>query len=220
VVSSSSALREAALPVPRATTPPFRVVESPKLSHAPLSDAALAALLREDSRRGAAQLHQRFARQVRGWVVRLLGNDDDCADVVQQVFCKLLVHGSKLRDPERLSGWVRSITVYTVCEEIRKRQGQRSLARECAPRGPRADLMQDVQTRDLLLLAKGALNGLSERDRRLFVLHVVEGRSLGEVAELCGYSLATAKRRKRSAKRRFRLLTGNEPHLQARLSED
>jgi RNA polymerase sigma factor (sigma-70 family) len=139
---------------------------------------------------------------------------------VQQVFCKLLVHGSELRDPERLSAWVRSITVYTVCEEIRKRQGQRMLARDYAPRGPHADLMRAVRARDLLLLAKGALDGLSERDRRVFVLNVVEGRSLGEVAELCGYSLATAKRRKRSAKCRFRALIGNDPQLQARLTED
>lgn len=204
-----------ALNWPHATDPVSRVADCERGSV--LSDVALVALLRADSRRGTAQLHARFARQVRGWVMRLLGNDDDCGDVVQQVFCKLLVHVGELRDPERLSAWVRSITVYTVCEEIRKRQGQRQLARAYTPREPHPDPMHDVQARDLLMLASVALGGLSEKDRRVFLLHIVEGRSLGEVAELCGYSLATAKRRKRSAKRRFRVLTGNAPELQARL---
>jgi RNA polymerase sigma-70 factor (ECF subfamily) len=50
-------------------------------------------------------------------------------------------------------------------------------------------------------------------ERMVFLLHVLEGKTLGEISELCGYSLATAKRRLTRATGRFEKLMAREPEL-------
>jgi DNA-directed RNA polymerase specialized sigma24 family protein len=51
-----------------------------------------------------------------------------------------------------------------------------------------------------------------------FLLHVLEGKSLLEISELCGYSVATAKRRLARAQRRFERLVAREPELRRMLA--
>ena len=182
------------------------------------TDADLFALLREDLPRGAAKVHDRFAGEVNRLVWHLLGADVDHHDLVQQVFCKVLMHAPKLRDPERFGAWVQAVTVNTVYEELRKREVRRLFQRDRPP-SFHPDLSHDVEVRDLLARAKSVLEQLSPKDRIVFVLHFVEGRTLSEVAELCGYSLATGKRRLASAKRRFRLLIAKQPELLKLLGE-
>ena len=82
----------------------------------------------------------------------------------------------------------------------------------------RQDLVRDVEVRDLLLRAKALIERMPARERLVFVLHVVEGRTLAEIAELCGYSLNTAKRRYAAANRRFQALLARDPELSSILS--
>jgi DNA-directed RNA polymerase specialized sigma24 family protein len=51
----------------------------------------------------------------------------------------------------------------------------------------------------------------------VFVLHHVEELSLPEVAEICGHSLMTAKRRLGAARRRFEAMIRSRPELIERL---
>ena len=168
--------------------------------------------------RDAGRLHEQFAQSVNRLVWQLLGVDTDHRDIVQQVFCKLLLHSATLRDPERLSGWVQTVTVNTVYEELRKREVRRMFLRERAPAPFYADLSHDVEARDLLRHALRAVNRLSSKERVVFVLHFMEGWTLSEVAEHGGYSLATAKRRLSAAKRRFRREVAQHPDLLRRFS--
>lgn len=182
------------------------------------ADLELARRLREDAVRATADVHARFASEVNRLVWRLLGADPDHNDIVQQVFCKIMLNGHKLRELERLSGWVQSITVNTVYEELRRRDVRRIFQRDSNDLGFHPDLVQDVEVRDLLLRAKSVLDRMPAKERIVFVLHFVEGRPLVEVAEVCGFSLATAKRRLNAANRRFTLLIGKNPDLAALLA--
>ena len=57
-------------------------------------------------------------------------------------------------------------------------------------------------------------------ERMVFLLHVLEDKTLREISELCGHSLATAKRRLRRATRRFERLVEREPELAGLLGTD
>jgi RNA polymerase sigma-70 factor, ECF subfamily len=173
----------------------------------------VAELLRVDPTSAAKLLHDRFAGDVNRLVWRLLGADPDHNDIVQQVFFKVMVHGRRLRDPSRLRAWVQSITVNTVYEELRRRDVRRLFARDWNPVEFHPDLVRDVEVRDLLARAKAVIDKLPAKERIVFLLHFVEGRPLNEVAELCGYSLATAKRRLSLANRRFQTLVAKNPEL-------
>jgi RNA polymerase sigma-70 factor (ECF subfamily) len=201
------------------------VQPAPRNSHAPgfgaegealpkeHADAELALRLRSDPTRATVDLYARFSAEVNRLVWRLLGADPDHNDIVQQVFCKVIQHGRKLREPSRLGAWVQSITVNTVYEELRRRDVRRLFQRDSGTVEFHPDLVRDVEVRDLLLRAKRVIERLPAKERLVFMLHFVEGRPLGEVAELCGFSLATAKRRLNAANRRFEALISRNTDL-------
>jgi RNA polymerase sigma-70 factor (ECF subfamily) len=195
--------------------PAAPVREAEAASDAAQLNRVLAQRLRDDPARGTAEIHAHFAADVNRLVWRLLGADPDHNDVVQQIFCKIMLNGHRLREPERLAAWVQSITVNTVYEELRRRDVRRVFQRDSNNFAFHPDLVRDVEVRDLLLRAKQVIERLPAKERIVFLLHFVEGRPLAEVAELCDYSLATAKRRLNSANRRFNALVGKNPDLVA-----
>jgi RNA polymerase sigma-70 factor, ECF subfamily len=182
-------------------------------------DTELAHRLRTDASGVAGELHDRFAASVNRLVWRLLGADPDHNDIVQQVFFKVMRNGHRLRDPERLSAWVQSITVNTVYEELRRRDVRRLFVRDWGPVEFHPDLVRDVEVRDLLARTKALIERLPAKERVVFVLHHIEGRPLAEVAELSGFSLATAKRRLQSANRRFQSSLAKNADLKRLFSE-
>ena len=199
-------------PLPSNVYDPGSVASDPE-AEAARRDEQLAARLREDAVRATAELHARFAPDVNRLVWRLLGADPDHNDIVQQVFCKIMLNGHKLRDLGRLSAWVQSITVNTVYEELRRRDVRRVFQRDSNNVAFHPDLVRDVEVRDLLLRAKRIIDRVPAKERIVFMLHFVEGRPLAEVAELCDYSLATAKRRLAAANRRFSAMVGKNADL-------
>jgi RNA polymerase sigma-70 factor, ECF subfamily len=178
-----------------------------------LSDLRLAQRLSEDPHGAAPQLYDRFASDVNRWVWRLMGADADHNDVVQQVFVRVLRTARRLRDPERMVPWIHSITVNTVYGELRRREVRRIFLRHHDPAPPHADFVREVEVRDLLVRAKRIIQKLPTKERIVFLLHHVEGRTLHEVAELCGYSHTTAKRTLGDAHRRFAVLAAKHPEL-------
>jgi len=179
----------------------------------PEADARLAALLRDDPQAAASAVYDRFQADVNRWVWRLMGADPDHSDVVQQVFVRVIRSAKRLRDVDRLAAWVHAIAANTVYGELRRREIRRLFVRDQASASVHADLVRDVEVRDLLLRAKSIIDKIPAKQRIVFVLHVVEGRTLSEVAEICGYSSATAKRRFGAANARFQMLLSRDPEL-------
>jgi|SRR5215207_3817138 len=177
------------------------------------TDVELARLLRSGSRAAAAAVYDRFSAQVNRWVWRLLGADQEHNDIVQQVFVQILRAGPRLREEDKLVGWVHAITVNTVHGELRRRQVRRFFLRDSLPAQLHGDFVREVEMRDLLVRAKSVIEKLPPAERIAFVLHYVDRHSAPEIAELCGYSLSTAKRRLANATRRFEAIVAASPEL-------
>jgi RNA polymerase sigma-70 factor (ECF subfamily) len=180
-------------------------------------DAELLRRLRNNPSGGATLLHDRFATLVNRLVWRLLGADAEHDDLVQQIFCRLLARIHQVRDAERLGAWVQSVTVSTVYSELRKRQVRRWFSAEASAERFE-DVVDTLEARDLLARTYQALDRLGARDRVVFILKHVEERPMHEVAQLCGCSVATAKRRLDRAERRFAALVRHDPELAERLA--
>jgi RNA polymerase sigma-70 factor (ECF subfamily) len=173
----------------------------------------LADLLRSGSREAAAAVYDRFSSLVNRWVWRLLGADPEHDDIVQQVFVRIFRAGPHLRESDKLAGWVHAITVNTVHGELRRRQVRRFFWRDSAPAALHGDFVREVEMRDLLVHAKSVIEKLPPGERIAFMLHYVDRHSASEIAELCGYSLSTAKRRLAGATRRFESIVAASPGL-------
>lgn len=176
------------------------------------NNAALMSRVLEEPRQGIALLYDRFARDVNRLVYRILGPDAEHDDIVQQIFLQMIQSIENVREPERLSYWVRSICVNVVRSELRKRSVRRAFLRS-APPPERGDLSMDVEAADFLQRSAGVLNKLSAQERVVFVLYYLEEHSLPEIAEVCGFSARTAKRRLSHARERFRKHMTRDPHL-------
>ena len=155
-------------------------------------DATLVAQACEGDDHAFATLYRRHARYVAGVVYRLLGNDAEVDDVMQEAFCDAAGALSSLEDPSGFRPWVARIAVRRVHKRIGKRRRWRWLlgaAREVTP------TVSDPRARQRVHELYHALNTLPPRLRVPWILHVIEGETLPEVAVLCATSLATAKRR-------------------------
>lgn len=145
---------------------------------------------------------------VNGLALRLIGRDSDVDDLVQDTFIEALAHLDRLREPQALAGWLRSIVVHRAGKLLRRR---RLLERFGLGRGS-LDVDPDA------LIAKSAPADVAVELRAIYfriermpahvrvalVLRKVEGHSLEEVAEITGVSLATVKRRLVEADRLLR----------------
>lgn len=168
---------------------------------------------------GLTLLHKRFAGTVNRLVWRLLGPDPDHDDLVQQVFFAMLTSIKQLRDPAKLEVWVRTVTVNAVRQELRRRAVRRLFWSEHKHIKRVGDLVDEVESRDLLEQCVDVLAKIPTAQRLVFVLHFVEGHSLKDVADMCGYSHITAKRRLKAASKRFRSLVQHRPDLLKRLDQ-
>jgi RNA polymerase sigma-70 factor (ECF subfamily) len=179
----------------------------------PTRNEELLALLERDREHGARLLFRTFSADVNRLVWRLLGADPDHSDVVQQAFFKVLSRWQTVREPERLGSWIQTIVVNTVFEELRRREFKRVLMQAWRPARLHGDLVREVEARDFLVAAMTVLRRLPAEERIVFSLRYVEGKTVPQIAELCGTSTGTVKRRLRRASERFERLTQRYPEL-------
>lgn len=135
---------------------------------------------------------------VNGLAYRLLGSDADLDDLVQESFAQALTCLDRLQNIETFPTWLATIVVRTSHKMIRRR---RLMARFGLWRPPEIDWeqvrSQGATTEQLLeLRALYRLIHDMPADLRVpLVLRHVEDKSLQEIADLLGSSIATVKRR-------------------------
>jgi RNA polymerase sigma-70 factor (ECF subfamily) len=185
----------------------------------PLPDnaALVAALIRGEP--GAwTELVDRFGPDVERLVAGALGVDADLADIVQDVFVRVIERIHQLRDPGALKGWIASVAVFAARGHIRKRRRWRWI-RFLAP----ADI-PDVpattaspENHALVHSTYKLLDTLPDNERMAFSLRFVAEMELTEVAAACGVSLATIKRRLARAEIHFVEGARRDPALNERI---
>lgn len=153
-------------------------------------------------------LYRRHAEALLGACTRLLRDRFDAEDVVQDAFVDAFEELSCLRDTRQFRSWLVGIAVHKVHRRLRRRKLLRVLGlgnnrreeslESCLASGVPAECYAEIICLDY------ALRGLPDAQRIAWQLRYAEGFRLEEVADLCGCSLATAKRRIAEADARVR----------------
>jgi len=150
--------------------------------------------------RGAVEwLMERCRRAVVATAYQALGNADDAQDVAQETLVYAMLRLSDLRDPSRLSAWLRQITL-TQCADYRRRRATRRLGEPITVLNEAAEEMRYAERYAI----RRAVEGLSEAHRTTLLLHYQGGWSLTEVATLLDIPVNTVRSRLLSAKRHLR----------------
>lgn len=145
-------------------------------------------------------IYAAHARHVAELAFRLMGNDRDLDDVVQETFLDVR-DGLDSRDPTvPVRAWVRLLAVRRVRRLFAKRRRFRVFGFRWLEAMIRAEAPRERE-RDLDLYA--ALETLPDELRIPFCLHRVDELTLPETAAACEVSLATVKRRIAEAEARL-----------------
>lgn len=164
-----------------------------------LPDAALVERASDDAEAFRA-LYERHARYVAGVVFRVLGNDGDVDDVVQETFLDAREILRTLEDPRALRGWLVTIAVRRVHRLLRKRRRRAALFFGFVAFAPKHSDPRDGQKVSDLY---EALDSLPAELRVPWTLARIEQLTLPEVAAACEVSLATVKRHIAAAETRI-----------------
>ncbi len=172
---------------------------SPARRELPLGE--LVARARTGDLEAQQELFERHVQLVAGLVRRLIPDQPDLDDVVQDVFVRALESLPRQRDPDAFPGWLRSITVYVVRNRLRRHRLWRRLGLVSRREQPDDDqllaLVSPAAPPDVLTELRAVYRVVARLEpnaRTALVLRRVEGLTVPEVAEELGRSLSTTKR--------------------------
>lgn len=184
-------------------------------------DPALVRALKADHPGAYQVLYQRYAGEVLKVLHRVMGPDTEMDELLHEVFIRAFRHIDAIQAPEKLRAWLTGIALFVARGTIRKRRRGRWLQFfDPSTLHQNGETGRTDDARRALKRTYALLDKLSADSRIAFTLRYLDGRELTEVAENTGVSLATVKRRLKTAKRRFFAMARNEPELEEWLNDD
>jgi RNA polymerase sigma-70 factor, ECF subfamily len=180
------------------------------------SDAAtLVRALRAGHPRAATAFYDEHARHVLETLRLLLGADEDIQDLLQEVFIRGFNGIGKLREAERVRGWLTKIAILVAAEQ-RRLWARRNRLRVLSPEHthPTHCEQPPLDVRRSVYQLCDVVDALPAKERDAFTLRYVEGMTLRAAALACGTSLATFKRRLARAERRFLHFARRRPGME------
>ncbi len=171
------------------------------------SDPEILALLQQNDPRGYEILLEDYADLVYRAAYRILQNEQDAEDVTQETFLSVYRQVQNFRGDSKLSSWLHRIASNAAIDHLRagqRKQGQETPleddpgegeespepADENAPH-PEESLLQQESLEDI----RRALAEMPAKLRSAYLLYMVDGLSLPQVAETLNINLSAAKLR-------------------------
>jgi len=141
------------------------------------------------------------------WVAyRIVGNDDDAQDIVQEAFVRVFRALPRFREGKRFYTWFYQIVLHLAIDSLRKRREQVPMSSE------EVDELSDSHPEPLEQLSREEfdervqtlLERLPARERAILVLRDIEGFSGKEISEIVDSNHATVRWWLYLARKQFR----------------
>ena len=170
--------------------------------------AALVRLARGDQS-ALAELYDRHARPIYSLALRILREQADAEDIVQEVFAQAWNQAARFNSSRgAVAAWLLMMARSRAIDRLRARRSRPETASdaETVERMPDAAVRQDLQllSSEQVEMLKTALNGLPAPQREALELAYYEGLTHTEIADRLSEPLGTVKTRIRQAVIRLR----------------
>jgi RNA polymerase sigma-70 factor (ECF subfamily) len=170
------------------------------------TDEALVLAARGGDNWAFEALFRRHVRMAVGLAHRIMPNDPEVDDIVQDCFSAAFERLGSLQSPQAFGSWLGSIVIRTVQKRLRRRRLLERLGiRSQEPIEP--DLVvspsapPEVATE--LRAVYAVVDSLPAEERVALLLRRVEGLEVGQIASQMGVSVSTVKRRLKAAEARL-----------------
>jgi RNA polymerase sigma-70 factor (ECF subfamily) len=176
------------------------------------SDDELLGRFAAGQRAALDELFRRYRQPAFRVAFRLLGNEADALDAVQEGFVKALTHLAGFQGRSSFKTWLLRV-VSNAALDVGRQRGRREMVSLDA--GPGGEMVHQqlltgdeaglgLERADLRVQLERALATLSEVQRQTFVLYADAGLSYREVAEAMGTSIGTVMSRLYYARQKLR----------------
>jgi len=208
-------------PVSSATIEYVRPVPDPSTPTAAPDVTLLVDRARRQDPTAFRELFQRHVRSVHRVCTRIYGSSPDVEDIVQTAFVEAFRSLGDFRGDALFSTWLTRIAVRVALRAVRKRPAnsvslEQVFERPIDAPGPE----RLAAAREGLGVLERLLGELRPKRRAAFVLTVLEGYSMEEVAAMLGASTAAVKVRVHDARRQFEKRLKHQPDLLAALGAE
>lgn len=136
-----------------------------------------------------ARLFQRHKDRVFRVAWTLVGDYGGADDVTQDVFLRIARTRKRYRAQAKFTTWLHTVTLNTARDWLRRQSRHPQAVDDQALERLTADTDLDPLLRDLVT----AMRDLSDRQREIVVLRILEGYSTKETAKIAGVSVGTVK---------------------------
>lgn len=136
-------------------------------------------------------LYRNFSAKMYGVCLRYAENTEDANDILQEGFIKVYKNLDKFRGEGSFEGWIRRIFIHTSIEHFRKKKKSYNFGEvhENSVEDTGLDALDNLAAKDLVQI----VNELPPGYKNVFNMHVIEGYSHKEIAELLGITEGTSK---------------------------
>jgi RNA polymerase sigma-70 factor (ECF subfamily) len=172
------------------------------------SDRDLMKALRHDDEGALDELIVRKSAGLMGVATRMLGDPEEARDIVQITFVRVWEHRQEFRDRWSPNTWIYRIATNLTIDHLRARQ-RRDRAMVVAGSTLRAvdserKSLAELQQREVGEILLKLIDCLSDRQRAVFVLRMIEGFDTQEVARILGCRVSTIRNHLFVARRKLR----------------
>lgn len=136
-------------------------------------------------------LYQIYSSKMYGVCLRYSENVDDANDILQEGFIKVYKNINKFRSEGSFEGWIRRIFINTSIEHFRKKIKFNNISevQENTIEDESIDVFNSLSANDIIKV----IDQLSPGYKAVFNMHVIEGYSHKEIADILGITEGTSK---------------------------
>jgi RNA polymerase sigma-70 factor (ECF subfamily) len=189
------------------------------------SDEQLLSRAARGCKEALEELFRRYRLVAYRVAYRLLNNEADALDAVQEAFIKALTHLPSFEGRSSFKTWLLRVVSNAALDLGRQRGRREALSIDALSRQNREELEpstfpepgRELERADLRRKLQQALAHLPQAQRQTFVLHAEAELSYREVADVLGISIGTVMSRLYYARQKLRALldNGTTPHANA-----
>lgn len=152
-------------------------------------------------RQAQRELYELFKDRMMGVCLRYVHHKEEAEDIFQEAFIKVFKNIKNLREPEKLQAWIMRIIINTAINHFHSPHNTRHSKQldrgfESQPNKDYEKIIDKLNNRQLMQL----INTLPDGYRMVFNLHVIDGYSHPEIAEMLQISVGTSKSQLHEAK--------------------
>lgn len=161
-----------------------------------ISDNELVSLLKTGSKEAFTLIYNRHWRLIYAHVFKMLRDEDDAKDILQETFSSLWLNAQKIPEQQNLAGYLYVAARHRVLNAMRHQKYHDDYIRELLRYTSQATelIMQSLDEKDLMAAIEHEIAALPPRMRQVFELSRKGHLSHKEISQLLGTSEETVKK--------------------------